>query len=71
MTERLALQVSLQWLYENRPAIEDIDVIVFTDTDGNVVYPCTSTCFETELGETQIRKEELDTIFNVSLVVNF
>ena len=71
MSEHLALQFSLQWLYANKPALEDIDVKLFTDEDGNVVWPCTTTCTESILGETQIRKKKLDSVFNVSLVVNF
>ena len=71
MSDHLALQVSLQWLYQNRPALEDIDVVLYTDGNGNAIFPCAGDCFETAFGKTQIRKKQLDTVFNASLVVDF
>jgi hypothetical protein len=53
MTERLALKVSLQWLYDNLPSM----------TVATVTNPPPLTA--------QVALDELDTIFNVSLVVNF
>ena len=71
MTDLLALQLSLQWLYQNRPALEDIDLVLFTDADGNVIFPCGGNCNQTTIGKVATRKKKLDTIFNVSLVVSF
>lgn len=59
MTDKIALRVSLQWLYNNLPAIEEIDVIV-RDGMGN----------EATIGTTFIRKKSLDTIFGTSIVIN-
>lgn len=56
INSRLALKVSLQWLYNNFPALEEIDLF---DPDGELV------------GSVRARKEKLDTIFNTSLVINF
>ena len=71
MSDHLALQVSLQWLFENRPALEDVNVVLFTDANGNVVFPCATRCTETTIRSLQIRKKQLDSIFNSSLVVDF
>jgi hypothetical protein len=53
---RVALKVSLQWVYSNEPALEEIDLL---DETGDLV------------GEVSVRKERLDTIFRTALVVNF
>ena len=58
MSEKLALRVSLQWLYNNKPALQEIDVI-FIDESGA----------EIDFGTTTIRKEKLDTIISTSLVI--
>ncbi len=71
MTDIMALQLSLQWLYENRPALENIDLVLFTDADGNVIFPCGGNCNETKIGKVTTRKKKLDMIFNASLVVSF
>ena len=60
MSERIALRVSLQWLYNNIPALEEIDVI-YIDESG----------VEVDFGTTTIRKEKLDSIFSTSLVIKF
>ena len=76
----LSLRVSLQFLYENDPALEDVDVIarvVLIDPDG--IPGSGDELFETvseggakiELGESQVRKKRLDTIFRTALVVSF
>jgi len=59
MSDRLALKVSLQWLYDNEPSYEE--VLVVSDILGN---PVTQTPVQVEL-------DELDTIFTASLVVSF
>jgi len=60
MSERLALKVSLRWLYDNEPSYELLSASV--DTNGDPVVPAV-----TEL----VQLDELDSIFTVSLVVNF
>ena len=57
VSERLALKVSLTWLYDNSPAL------VAVDDPGDLLPPVGPTAFA-EL-------EELDTIFTTSLVINF
>ena len=80
MSDRLALKFSLQFLYNNEPALEDVDVIaraVLRDPDG--IPGSGDEFFETvteggakiELGEDQIRKKPLDTVVSTSLVINF
>lgn len=56
MNSRIALKVSLQFLYNNSPALEEIDLF---DDMGS------------EIGTVRARKEKLDTIFSTSLVINF
>lgn len=60
LNSRIALRVSLQWLYNNMPALEEIDVFFFTP-DGDEVL----------VGSTLNRKEKLDTTFATSIVINF
>lgn len=56
MSEALALKVTLTWLYDNLPALGTFEL---RDPAGNVI------------GTTVQPLDELDTIFGVSLVVNF
>jgi len=56
INKRLALKVSLQWLYDNEPASVEVDLF---DTTG------------TKIGTVLAELDELDTIFTTSLVVNF
>jgi hypothetical protein len=56
MSERLALKVSLQWLYNNLPALETIVLL-----DPVMM----------EIGTVEVRKDELDTILSASLVIDF
>jgi hypothetical protein len=56
INSRLALKVSLQWLYNSIPSLEEVSLF---DQNGD------------EIGVVKIRKEKLDTIFSTSLVVNF
>ena len=60
LTEMLALKVSLLWLYNNVPAFQMLDLI---DPDALPGDP--------ELEPVLEQLEELDTIFSISLVVNF
>ena len=81
MSESLSLKVSLQLLYENRPALEtNLDVIAHValiDPDG--VPGTGDELFETVadgggqivLGLADARKEGLDTIFRTALVISF
>lgn len=61
INKRLALKVSLQWLYNSVPGLEDVTLYVLDPDTG----------LKVEVGEVQIRKDKLDTIFSTSLVVNF
>jgi len=56
ISKKLALKVGLQLLYDNEPASEELDLCA---QDG------------TPIGEITVPLDELDTIFTVSLVVNF
>ena len=80
MSEHLSLRVSVQWLYENEPALEDLDVVAqvaLLDPDG--VPGSGDELFETvagggveiDLGTGQIRKDRLDTILRTALVISF
>jgi putative salt-induced outer membrane protein YdiY len=57
MTSRLALKVSLQWLYDNVPALSEVprEFPLGTATGETVLVPL----------------DELDTVFTASLVINF
>lgn len=80
MTNHLSLKVSLQWLYNNEPALEDIDLVAqveLVDPDGT---PGSGDEFfrtiaeggaTVELGEVEERKDSLDTVFRTSLSINF
>ncbi len=80
MNRWLSLRVSLRWLYDREPALEDVDVsarIVLRDPDG--VPGSGDEFFETVmdggieigLGESSVRKEQLDQVFKTTLVVSF
>lgn len=83
MTEKLALKISLQWLYNNEPALEDVDIIAFVkliDPDGvpgsgdeffETVGDDDPDAFEIVLGEDRVRKKKLDTVFRTSLSITF
>lgn len=58
MNSRLALKVSLQFLFNNQPALEEIDL--FLDPDQVV-----------KIGTVEVPKNQLDTVFNTSLVIRF
>jgi hypothetical protein len=61
MNKHLALKVSLQWLYNSVPGLEDVTLYAVDPESG----------LKVEVGEVQIRRDKLDTIFSTSLVVNF
>ena len=80
LSSRLSLRVSLQLLYENHPAPEDVAVIArarVVDPDG--VAGTGDELFETvaeggaaiHVGSDQVRKAPLDTIFRTALVIGF
>jgi putative salt-induced outer membrane protein YdiY len=80
MSKKLAIRVSLQWLYNAEPALEDVDVLArveIVDPDGipgsgdEFFLTVDSGGVEVELGEDQVRKKSLDTIFRTSLVIKF
>jgi hypothetical protein len=66
--------------YNNEPALEDVDVVArvaVRDPDGvpgsgdEFVETVTEGGYEVAVGETRVRKEQLDTIFKTTLVVSF
>jgi putative salt-induced outer membrane protein YdiY len=83
MTEKLALKISLQWLFNNEPALEDVDIVGFVilvDPDGvpgsgdeffETVGEDDPDAFEIVVGEDRVRKKKLDTVFRTSLSIKF
>jgi hypothetical protein len=81
MSKRLSLRVSLIWLYNNEPALEDVDVVarvVLIDPDGvpgsgDEFFETVSDGggYEVVVGENRVRREKLDQIFKTTLVVSF
>lgn len=80
MSTHLKLKVSLQWLYNSEPALEDADIVAnveLIDPDGipgsgdELFVTVEEGGFEVELGEDQIRKKGLDTTFRTSLSIEF
>ena len=80
LSDHLALKVSLQWLFASEPALEEVDLKAFVelvDPDGipgsgdEFFRTMASGGAEIDLGDADIRKEHLDTIFRTSLVINF
>ena len=80
LNRHLALRISLQLLYENDSAQEDVAVIAraaVVDPDG--MPGSGDELFETvdaggttiTLGENRIRRDRLDTIFRTALVIGF
>ena len=57
INKRLALKVSHQILYDHEPSFEEVDLF---DTPGGTL-----------IGTVAVQLDEVDTIFNTSLVVNF
>jgi hypothetical protein len=80
MTSHLSLKVSLQWQYNNEPALVDIDLVarvILIDPDGipgsgdEFFETVDSGGAEIVLGEVGERKKQLDTIFRTSLSIKF
>lgn len=75
-----SLKFSIQWLYNNEPALDDFDLVAqvnLIDPDGipgngdEFFETVPSGGAEIELGTVRARKESLDTIVNTSLVIKF
>jgi len=60
MTKKLALKVSLLWLYNNVPALTTVERFVTPPGPGDIPD-----------GTVAVPLDELDTVFTVALVVNF
>jgi putative salt-induced outer membrane protein YdiY len=80
LSNHLDLRVSLQFQFNSEPALEDVDVLArleLIDPDGTpgngdeYFVTVTEGGYAVEIGEDQIRKQELDTVFRTSLVINF
>jgi hypothetical protein len=81
MTNRVSIKVSLQWLFENEPALEtDLDVIAYVDVLNPDGLPGTgderfrtlsSGGTKLVLGSADARKDKLDTIIRTALVIKF
>lgn len=80
ITDHLSLRVSLQWLYEHQPALEEAAIvarIALRDPDG--IPSSGDELFETvanggltvDLGTGRLRKDALDTILRTALVISF
>jgi hypothetical protein len=65
MSKRLALKVSLQWLYDHQPAFREIDLL---DAPPSPPAPPPG---GVKIGTVLDQLDTLDTIFTTSLVVNF
>ena len=80
MSEHLSLRVSLQHLYEHRPALEDAAMrarVTLIDPDGTpgsgdeLFETITNGGTVLDLGTGQIRKAGLDTVVRTALVISF
>ena len=81
MSERLSIKVSLQFLYENKPALKkDLDVIARVDLiDPDGIHGTGDELFETVvdggtpivIGSADTRRNKLDTIFRTAVVISF
>jgi post-segregation antitoxin (ccd killing protein) len=80
MSKHLALKVSLQWQVNSEPALDDVDLIarvIVIDPDGTpgngdeYFETVSSGGSELTLGETTARREDLDTLFRTTLVIDF
>lgn len=81
VVSHVSLKVSLQWLYENEPALEsDLDVIAYVDViDPDGIPGSGDESFRTlssgdsklVIGSADARKDRLDTIFRTALVIRF
>ena len=81
MVSHVSLKVSLQWLYENEPALEsDLDVIAFVEVINPDGIPgsgderfqtLSSGGTKLVVGSADARKDKLDTVFKTALVIKF
>ena len=81
MNDRVSLKVSLQWLFENEPALEDdLDVIAYVETVNPDGVPgsgderfrtVSSGATKLVLGSSSARKDKLDTVIRTALVIKF
>ena len=80
MSTHLSLRISLQLLFENEPALEDIEIIARAELlDPDEIPGSGDEFFETVtsggaqsvIGKGRIRKDRLDSIFRTALVVSF
>ncbi len=80
VNEYLSLRVSLQFLHEQKPSFEDVDIVArvaLIDPDGT--SGSGDELFETvasggtriDFGHGQVRKKTLDTVFRTALVISF
>ena len=81
VASRVSLKVSVQWLYENEPALEsDLDVIAFVEVVNPDGVPGSgderfrtleSGGTKLVLGAKDARKDKLDTVIRTALVIKF
>ncbi len=80
MSQHFSLRLSLQWLFENEPALEDADVIariITLDPDGipgsgdEFFQTVSDSGAEITIGTGRVRKDRLDTIFRTALAIDF
>lgn len=81
IVSHVSLKASLQWLYENEPALEsDLDVIAFVEVSNPDGIPgsgderlrtLSSGGSKLVIGSADARKDGLDTIFKTALVIKF
>jgi hypothetical protein len=77
----LSLKASIQWLFENEPALDTgLDVVAFADVVNPDGIPGSGDEFfrtrssggnKIVLGTGDARKDKLDTIFRTALVISF
>lgn len=81
MSTHLSLKVSLQWLFENRPALEaDLDVVAYVTLVNPDGVPASGDEFfrtlesggtKLLLGSDNARRQKLDTVVRTALVITF
>ena len=81
VNSRVSIKVSLQWLFENEPALEsDLDVIAYVELVNPDGIPGTgderyrtlsSGSTKLVLGSADARKDKLDTVIRTALVIKF
>jgi len=81
VNSRVSLKVSLQWLFENEPALEsDLDVVAYVElvnpdgipSSGDERYRTLSSgSTKLVLGSADARKDKLDTVIRTALVIKF